>query len=120
MTRELRRLTFNLEREIIDFDTGLKVKATPLNVNPVVVPVDTRNILPYKFDKELHSAILLRGSLDSPELKAYVDRGVYVLPGPRGSPGLFLQDANAYVAGDQVRSEMEGWVWIPVQFYMID
>lgn len=121
MTRELRRLTF-LEREIIDWDTGRKVKATPLNLNPVVVWVDTRNILPGdgKFEEKLHSAVL-RGSLDSLELKAAVDAGIAVLTGPRGGPGLYLPiDANAYVAGDKVRSEMEGYVWVPVQLYRLD
>lgn len=122
MTRELRRLTFNLEEEIIDWDTGRKVKATPLSVKPFVVWVDTRNIQPEKgeFDERLHSAVL-RGSLDSLELKAAVDAGVAVLSGPRGGPGLYLRrDANAYVAGDQVRCYEEGYVWIPVQLYRVD
>ena len=61
MTRELRRLTFNLERKIIDWETGRKVKATPLNVEPVAVWVDTQNILPGdgKFEERLHSTVLV-------------------------------------------------------------
>lgn len=121
MSQELRRLTF-LEGKIIDWDTGRKVKATPLNLKPVAVWVDTRNILPGdgKFEEKLHNAVL-RGSLDSPELKAAVDAGIAVLPGPRGGPGLYLPlDANAYVAGDRVRSYMEGYLWVPIQLYRVD
>lgn len=122
MTRELRRLTFNLERTIIDWNTNRKIKATPLNVEPVVVWVDIRNIKPKEgeFDERLHIAVL-RGFLDSLELKAAVDAGVAVLPGPRGGPGLYLRrDANAYVAGEKVRCHEEGYVWIPVQLYRVD
>ena len=47
--------------------------------------------------------------------------GIAVLPGPRGGPGLYLSiDVNAYVAGQQVRSYMKDYIWVPVQLYRVD